>query len=207
MHLSDEQLLSQNDMNHEHLFQCSACAKRYQNIHQTRSTLRVLSNRKLMNDQKNLSLKEQSLWLDIQESAKEQQLLNHRDKDKKAINIKWRYVSTALAASLFLFSLFSLHYMSSISEDVNEQQIALMQLIQENNELQEKLFSIVATLNTEVEPHKKMHVMTSINNHDLAIQQAYLENKSEIEKLLLWQERKRILTKFDVSLASKNIEI
>lgn len=172
MHLNDQQLLELNDEHQHHLEQCKECSLRAKNLAKIREQLNTLPTTELPN--KN--------WQAIKEQFESQQVIN-----KPRVNVFkfWHVASLAIAASALLMIYMPSVNMLNTPELSKDQQLA--NLIEENNQLQQQLFT---SLNEKNNGQIDIVLMQSeLSLIDFSIQQAYLE-EGEIDDLSkLWTQR------------------
>jgi len=188
MHLSDEQLLEIDDSGIQHLKTCTDCANRANNLNKIRTSLSQIET--LEFSTKN--------WDNIYKEAnnrKHQEESKHTNTNLK----KWKFISLGLAASL-IASIYwpQPNFVRPSPKDLNNQ---ITQLIKQNNQLQIQLTNLsVKRRNHSVNYQLLTQEITSIDNK---IQQAYLYNLTEQQKLDLWIKRKLIVKQ--MLSADKNI--
>ncbi len=205
MHLSDEQLLAPDKCNHFHLKQCQQCNVRYQHLTSIRGQIKqvVSSSDDMPNFNQDIS------WLQLKSSLEDAKGLTKTSPFIKVINVErtnfWRNCTVALAASLLLMVFIGFDNLSSSQHGLDSQHELLTQLINENNQLQKQVLNLNSA-NNQTKAQLAL-VSATIQQHDLSLQQAYLVNKADDEKIKLWQQRKDILKRATSSRKQTQISI
>jgi len=191
MHLSDEQLLAPDKHSHFHLRKCQQCNARYQHLTSIRGQIKQVVSR---SDDIH-PFNQDHAWQRLKLSLEDAKGVTKTSPFIKVSNVErtnfWRNCSIALAASLLLMVFIGFDNLSSSQHGFDSQNELLTQLINENNQLQKQ----VLNLNSANNQNKAQLALISatIQQHDLSLQQAYLVNKADVEKIKLWQQRKDIL--------------
>jgi len=218
MHLSDEQLLAPDNSNHFHLSQCNQCNSRYQ--HLTAIRKQIIQTESNADDVPEFN--QDQVWLRLKAGLEGQDNISqviHLPQTRKveATGDKtdpsdttfgktfWRNCTLALAASVFLMVFIGFNKLNYSPNGNNAQSELLAQLISENNRLQHQVLTLNSA-NKKTQAQLAL-VSASVRQHDLSIQQAYLVNKDNSEKIKLWQKRKDILNQVASTRKNKRISI
>nr|WP_136252259.1 hypothetical protein [Ningiella ruwaisensis] len=185
MHLTDLEMLTlknavKSNSESEHLHNCSACQKRYEN--------RLLFTQKLAKTYDSLEFEPK--W-EALESELNMNGDNDMDKPKPRLAEKWEHFLIAFAASLCIVVI-SPSLINTLESSHVKTKIKLS--IEENKNLQERL-----SLVTPKSPYQLLNHQTlklKLQDLDQQIQLSYLEDVSETEKLQLWESRKQLLLRF-----------
>lgn len=176
MHLSDNNLLELGKQERAHLQDCEICRERAKTILELRNNIV---------DSQQYSAQPPP-WKDIQKSLyevqKEQQI---QQAEKKTAF--WKITSLALAASLATVAIWSQLFNSSSENLFVNEQASLLALIEDNKQLQQQVAL------KQLNPADFKTLQTQLEVVDKALQQAYLQQLTEEEKLELWQLRLQIL--------------
>jgi len=180
MHLNDQQLLELSQENNQHITECEACRAKAENLVQLRNQLSDLPQVEVMPD----------CWSEIQKAHNNNQQEKKLSQTRKQLG-QWRLASFALAASLAVFVFWSNIESSPSTNSLMTE--SLVALIEENNELQ-RLLSNKTKNNYQTHVQYKLQ-KTDFNLIDQAIQRAYLQGASDLEKYNLWKARKNLMNK------------
>lgn len=179
MHLNNDQLLEPDEGDLNHLSKCEVCRSRAENLSLLRSRLQSMPEKVNPVDQ----------WQSIQSSYYTQAGTTELLSARKTATF-WKVASAAIAASFAFFMIWQVLYQAPDIE-VSSQDVVIAALIQQNNTMQQQLNDVLTVQPT---PNIKTRgLLVELEVINTKIQQAYLEKKSEKQKMHLWQQRQILL--------------
>ncbi|MEP1446656.1 MAG: hypothetical protein ABJK37_11155 [Paraglaciecola sp.] len=182
-HLTDEQILVLDDINHIHLTSCELCQQRLQNRDQIRKQLAALP---LLPAPEIIAHKIETELNARQTSTSLNTASNNR-------GFMWRTSLVSMAASIVVVVAISWWRVTApVNDDVYS---ALVQIIEKNNQVFKQNSHDIGT--TEV--FMTMQFDDELSDIETAIQRAYLNNSSPEKKLKLWERRHALLKKMKQS--------
>ena len=179
MHLNIEQILEPDDADIKHLSACEKCRLRSENLGLIRSRLQSIPEKTTTLDQ----------WQDIQSSYCAQAGTTDLIAARKSRKF-WQVASGAIAASFVLFMLWQ-NFSRTPDVVMSPESVIFAALIKENNAMQQHLNEQLTT--HPVPNTKTAGLLVELEVVNIEIQQAYLEKKSDEQKMRLWQQRQKLL--------------
>ena len=179
MHLNNDQLLEPDEGDLSHLSKCEVCRTRAENLSIIRSRLQSMPEKTTSVDQ----------WQSIQSSYYAQTGMTELVSARRTAAF-WKVASGAIAASFAVFMIWQVFHQTPDVE-VSSQDVVIAALIQQNNTMQQQLndqLTVQRTLNI-----KTRGLLVELEVINSKLQQAYLEKKSEEQKMHLWQQRQILL--------------
>ena len=178
MHLNNDQLLEPSEGDLNHLSKCEKCQSRAENLSLIRSRLQSMSEKVVPVDQ----------WQSIKRSYYVQTGTTELVSARRTATF-WKITSGAIAASFAIFLIWQ-NYHQTPDTDMASQDV-FAALIKENNTMQQQLDD---QLTVQRAPNiKTMGLLVELEVINAKLQQAYLEKKTEEQKIRLWKQRQILL--------------